>query len=353
MEDHPTTSSIGLLREALLAVAMIGLLVGGLWLHTGTMPPLVVVESSSMIHSEDGELGSIDAGDLILVHGRNPGSIVTIAEATDATHPAFGYERHGLAGDVVIYAKNGEDGTPIIHRAILRVVANGTTTPDRAALAAAGHSADEDFVDEPSDGLACPNGGVWDPTLQDEDGAQGTCILTWDVPGTNVAGQERVSVIFDGVDAGFYDCKRPAHGNAEAHLVVHDWRPTHEGLLTLGDANRCSVDQGPNATNGSAGVHGFTGLVHAIRTDWVVGRAGAEIPWLGVVKLTLASSGPGAAYVPNSAYWGVLGIVAAVMAVPMVVDPMLRRLIAGAPEKEESDRERAMDLLMRAMKEEE
>ena len=56
-----------LLREIVLAVAMIAFLVLGLWAHTGTMPPLVVVESSSMIHEENGEIGSIDAGDLILV----------------------------------------------------------------------------------------------------------------------------------------------------------------------------------------------------------------------------------------------------------------------------------------------
>ena len=48
-----------------LAVAMIAFLVLGLWAHTGTMPPLVVVESSSMIHEENGEVGSIDAGDSV------------------------------------------------------------------------------------------------------------------------------------------------------------------------------------------------------------------------------------------------------------------------------------------------
>ena len=61
------TSFANLLREILLAIGMIVLLIGGLYAHTGTMPPLVVVESSSMIHSEQGEIGSIDAGDLILV----------------------------------------------------------------------------------------------------------------------------------------------------------------------------------------------------------------------------------------------------------------------------------------------
>ena len=354
MEGESAASFSGLVREVLLAVAMISLLVGGLWLHTGTMPPLVVVESSSMVHDAKGEIGSIDAGDLILVHGRNPAGVITFAEATDPTHPAYGHQSHGLGGDVVIYAKNGEEGTPIIHRAILRVLANTTTTPDRAALAAAGHVTDEPFTNEPGDGFACPDGGVWDPTLTDAgDGALGTCILTWDVPGTEVLDQPTITVVFDGRSAGYYDCKRSAHANAEPHLVVHEWAPSHEGLLTLGDNNFCSVDQGSGATNGSTGVQGATGLVHAVRTDWIVGRAGAELPWLGVVKLMLASSGPGTQYVPRSAFVGVASIVALVLALPMVIDPMFRRLIERAPEAEEAERERAMDLVLKAIREDE
>ncbi len=354
MDEQSAASFSGLVREVLLAVAMICLLVGGLWLHTGTMPPLVVVESSSMVHDVNGEVGSIDAGDLILVHGRNPSGIITFAEASDPLNVAFGYRSHGLEGDVVIYAKNGEEGTPIIHRAILRVVANGTLTPDRTALAAAGHHPEEPFTEEPADGLACPDGGVWDPTLTDAgDEGKGTCIITWDVPGTDVRGQSRVSVVFDGVSAGFYDCKRSAHANAEPHLVVHEWAPTHEGLLTLGDNNFCSVDQGSGATNGSTGVQGASGIVHAVRTEWIVGRAGAEVPWLGVVKLMLASSGPGTQYVPRSAFVGVAAMVAVVLALPMVIDPMFRRLIERAPEAEEAARERAMDLVLRAISEDE
>jgi len=353
-EAAPETMSLTkLAREVGIAVAMIALLIGGLFLHTGTMPPLVVVESSSMVHDESGEIGSIDAGDLILVHGRDPAGIVTFAEATSSDHPNFGYATHGMEGDVVIYEKNGELGTPIIHRAILRVVANATETPDRAALAENSHTADESHADEPADNLACPDGGVWDPTLRDGDGAMGTCVLTWDVPGTPVRNQSTVSIQFDGVEAGYYDCKRPAHGNAEAHLVVHEWQPTHEGLLTLGDANRCSVDQGPGATNGSAGVHGQGGVVEAIRTDWVIGRAGAEIPWLGTLKLALSSSGPGAVYVPNSSYIGLIAVVGVILALPLVVDPMVHRIFSRSPEREEAKRERAMDLMLLALNEEE
>ena len=353
-EARPETMSLtNLVREVGIAVAMIALLIGGLFLHTGTMPPLVVVESSSMVHDERGEIGSIDAGDLILVHGRAPAGIVTFAEATHAGHPSFGHASHGMEGDVVIYEKNGEQGTPIIHRAILWVLANATTTPDRAALAEAGHMSDEPHSQEPSDDLACPQGGAWDPTVRDADGGMGTCILTWDVPGTPVRNQSTVSIQFDGVEAGYYDCKRPAHGNAEAHLVVHEWEPTHEGLLTLGDANRCSVDQGPSATNGSAGVHGQGGVVEAIRTDWVIGRAGAEIPWLGTLKLALSSSGPGAVYVPNSSYIGLIAVVGAILALPLVVDPVVNRIFTKSPEREEAKRERAMDVMLSALSEDE
>ena len=102
----------------LLAVAMISFLVLGLWAHTGTMPPLVVVESSSMIHEESGEVGSIDAGDLILVMDRPYDKIVTFAESSDRSNKNYGYEMHGMNGDVIIYQKNGDSGMPIIHRAI-------------------------------------------------------------------------------------------------------------------------------------------------------------------------------------------------------------------------------------------
>ena len=57
-----------LLREIVLAVGMISILVVALWAHTGSMPPLVVVESNSMQHDPTGEVGTIDAGDLVLVH---------------------------------------------------------------------------------------------------------------------------------------------------------------------------------------------------------------------------------------------------------------------------------------------
>ena len=85
-----------LIREIILAASMIGILILGLWAHTGSMPPLVVVESSSMIHDIEGEIGSIDAGDLILVHNQPYDSIVTFAEASQIGSQYHGYSSHGM-----------------------------------------------------------------------------------------------------------------------------------------------------------------------------------------------------------------------------------------------------------------
>ena len=82
---------------------MIVVLIAALYAHTGSMPPLVVVESSSMVHDPDGEVGSIDAGDLVLVHKSSFENIVTFAEATDPSNPYYGYEAHGMEGLSLIH----------------------------------------------------------------------------------------------------------------------------------------------------------------------------------------------------------------------------------------------------------
>ena len=313
MSEHDPLKT--LLLEMALAVGMIACLVGAMFIHTGSMPPLVVVESKSMIHEEGGELGSIDAGDLILVHDQPGDTIVTYAEATDPDNTAYGYQQHGLEGDVIIYAKNGEGGTPIIHRAIMRVVAEETVLPDRTAT------------------TPCPEEATYDAERTAEDGLPGSCILTWSVPGTSVKDVSNVTVRFDGTDAAYYDCERPAHAGVEAHLVVWQWEPEHEGMLTLGDNNKCSVDQGAGATNGSAGVHSPSGMVGPVRNSWVLGVAGGEIPWLGTVKLMVG--GPdsyGTRDVPSSSFIALFAVLGAVLLLPQVSEQTFRWWLNRSPE---------------------
>ena len=261
------------------------------------------------------ELGSIDAGDLILVHDQPGDTIVTYAEATDPDNTAYGYQQHGLEGDVIIYAKNGEGGTPIIHRAIMRVVAEETVLPDRTAT------------------TPCPEEATYDVERTAEDGLPGSCILTWSVPGTSVKDVSNVTVRFDGTDAAYYDCERPAHAGVEAHLVVWQWEPEHEGMLTLGDNNKCSVDQGAGATNGSAGVHSPSGVVGPVRDSWVLGVAGGEIPWLGTVKLMVG--GPdsyGTRDVPSSSFIALFAVLGAVLLLPQVSEQTFRWWLKRSPE---------------------
>ena len=112
------------IRETVLAGGLIATLITVLVLMTGSWPPMVVIESNSMQHDANGEVGSIDAGDLVLVMSDDRKSIITFAEATEEGSVYEGYENHGMPGDVIIYQKNGGIDTPVIHRALLEIVAN-------------------------------------------------------------------------------------------------------------------------------------------------------------------------------------------------------------------------------------
>lgn len=310
--------SLGWIREGLLALGLISLLVIGLWAATGSLPPMVVVESSSMMHDSEGEVGAIDPGDLILVMSTDRRTeIVSMAEAMEVGGVHEGWESHGKPGDVIIYKKNGGNDTPVIHRVILEAVANGTVSPTDRSL-----------------GL-CPEGS-WDPISIDGDGLPGTCVLTWDAPGTTVRNQPHINWSFEGVT-----CPGNPHG-----LLVQTWDPGHAGYLTLGDNNRCDVDQGNKAyplAGGLTDEHG--NRVTAVRSDWLVGVAGAEIPWLGTVKLTASSN---AAQV-TSKTWRMLGVsIITLLALTFVVEQVTEKVLLGAPEIQKATEEEDQLLSARA-----
>ena len=82
-------------REVLLAGGLIATLIAVLVLMTGSWPPMVVIESSSMMHNSDGEVGAIDPGDLVLVMSPDRSGIISFAEATEEGGSYEGYESHG------------------------------------------------------------------------------------------------------------------------------------------------------------------------------------------------------------------------------------------------------------------
>ena len=293
---------MGWVREALLAIGLISLLVVGLWATTGSLPPMVVVESRSMMHDSEGEVGAIDPGDLVLVMSTSRRTnIVSMAEATEEGGQWEGWESHGTPGDVIIYKKNGGVDTPVIHRVILEAVANETVSPTNR-----------------ESGICFE--GSWDPISIDADGEAGTCVLTWDAPGTNVRNQPHINWTFE---------ERTCPGNPHG-LMIQNWDPGYAGYLTLGDNNGCDVDQGSSAYPLAGGLTDENSdRVGAVRSDWVIGVAGAEIPWLGTVKLAASSN---SAEVTGHT-WRMLGLSAIVLlAATFTVEQVTEKMLTGAPE---------------------
>ena len=112
-----------IVHDVIVAVVVVIIIVVGIYVYTNTWPPVVVVESGSMQHDMDeSSLGVIDTGDIVMVK--------KVDSVDDITPWSVGkikdYKTYGEYGDVIIYDKNGEGGTPVIHRAIVFIRHNET-----------------------------------------------------------------------------------------------------------------------------------------------------------------------------------------------------------------------------------
>ena len=137
-------------RDIAIAVLIMAVILGGIYLYTGVWPPLVVVESSSMQHGHTTSfIGVIDTGDLVFVKAVGSRADVT----TYVQGRASGYSTYGDYGDVIIFRLARDPGaTPIIHRAILYVRPNGSLAdvPDLALLPASDWEAYRNGVQVPT-----------------------------------------------------------------------------------------------------------------------------------------------------------------------------------------------------------
>jgi len=312
-EYNPTRT---LVRELVLAAGMITLLVLAMWAHTGSMPPLVVVESNSMQHDSNGEIGTIDAGDLILVHSPEDNRVITFAEATDPKSDYYGYESLGMEGDVIIYERNGEsDSTPIIHRALFKI------------------SIGESLPAEDQDG--CEGGVFWN----------GLCITSWSVPGSDQVNVKEINLVFDGVNTGKYSCGGIAAQHGSEWFSVENYSPMNPGYITLGDNNDCNDDQGVfEFAQGLSSIH--SGMIRPVQEDWVIGISGAEIPWLGTVKLMVSGGdSPGVSQVPGLSFVFLIAFVGVILAAPAVIEPLINRILRNSPEAIEAERENAIAMI--------
>tara|TARA_B100000614_G_scaffold103664_1_gene93150 strand:+ start:1167 stop:1994 length:828 start_codon:yes stop_codon:yes gene_type:complete len=269
-----------------------------------------------MQHDSSGEIGTIDAGDLILVHAPEDNRIITFAEATDPKSEYYGYESLGMEGDVIIYERNGEsDSTPIIHRALFEI-SIGQALP----------------AENQND---CDEGVFW----------KDLCITSWSVPGSDQVNVKEINLVFDGVNTGKYACGGVAAQHGSQWFSVENYTPLNPGYVTLGDNNDCNDDQGVfEFAQGLSSIH--SGMIRPVQEDWVIGISGAEIPWLGTVKLMVSGGdSPGVSQVPGLSFVFLIAFVGIVLAAPVVIEPVVNRILRNSPEAIEAERENAIAMI--------
>lgn len=116
-------------RDLGAALLIVGGAIGAVFLWSGVWPPIVVIESSSMMHPENqtsyGNVGVIDPGDMVFVKAIDPNLNGGRGDVELLDGPGAKADRFGKTGDVIVYYRdgarvkaNGLPETPIIHRAI-------------------------------------------------------------------------------------------------------------------------------------------------------------------------------------------------------------------------------------------
>ncbi len=228
--------------EPLVALMVIVVLLVALFAYTQNWPPVYVVESMSMQHGLDDQLGLINTGDLVLAQKIATSSIVPYVVGAQT-----GFTTYGEYGDVILYYPNDNtSGAPIIHRAILFLEYNpGSGTFSAPDLA----------------GLSCGNG---DSGFYTNTGSSSGCGYT----------DMHESLILHGIGWQSVDVDIPM----DPSLLG-----AHSGFLTMGDNNFESTGTGV----GQGIPDQLGGLSTLVEPAWIIGVARGMIPWFGAIKLAL------------------------------------------------------------------
>jgi len=267
-------SILFLLRDLGVAALIVGIILLSLFLYTGNWPPMVVVESKSMQHSDtESFVGVIDTGDLVLVQNAHSKSdIITYVEGR-----ATGYGTYGEFGDVIIYKQGGNyEAKSIIHRALIRLDWNESSgTIDIPDL---------DRLELGADWSGRMSGGE---NVASPYGLDGTITL-YHVGYADVTVTLQISTYI---------------------LQFNQSDPSGSAFVALGDHNNGNTDP------------------RIIRQDWIEGRARGEIPWFGLLKLTLfrdsgapCCSGWNDPAAPLNSWDALLIAIVLIIAVPIALD---------------------------------
>jgi signal peptidase len=256
------------LKVVLIAIALVGIVVLSVFIYSGLWPPLVVVESGSMQHSDTvSSIGVIDTGDLVIVKQLNGETIQTYVNSYSS-----GYITYSSYGDVIIYKRYNSNSLPwIIHRAVLELDWNSSTSSFDIP----------DLRNYPQTLWSCSNSsdGRW-----------------WSLTGT--------------LELYHYGYKDQTVRVYLDPMLQYG----HGGYITKGDHNDV-VDQYPMASI----------CREPIRDEWIVGLSRGEIPWFGLLKLWV--SGQAAPYdhskssvAPDNSWSNLFITIGLVIAIPVILD---------------------------------
>lgn len=244
--------------EPLVALAIVVVLIAGMYAYTQNWPPVYVIESDSMQHGPNDVLGVINTGDLVLAQKTSFDSIQTYVDGLRS-----GFMTYGEYGDVILYRPDGGGSTPVIHRAILYLSYNADGTYNASDLA----------------GLPCGSAANAVYATPGTAANCGTTGLTGVIDLYRI-GWNPVNVSIDLTSSGLGD---------------------HSGFVTMGDNNFA-----PNpCTSACLGLPDQEeGISTLVEPSWVIGVARGMIPWFGALKLALEGD---ASQVPPQS-WQFLGL---------------------------------------------
>jgi signal peptidase I len=260
------------LKGVVIAFAIVFLIIGGLWLYSGVWPPLVVIESASMQHSDTRSyIGVVDTGDLVIL--KKETSFSSVRTYLDSYND--GHSTYGELGDVVIYRPFGSyDRTPIIHRALCQVFYN----------------ASGGGFDVPA--LASLPDQMWD--------IKGGPDAWYDIHGTLVLH----GIGYNGVEVRInFTIMLSNFANAQV--------APHGGLITLGDNNHGIIDQSSISSV----------CWQPVKEDWLNGIARGELPWFGLIKL-YANGQASQVPIPQNSKTNLLISLGLIIGVPILIDAL-------------------------------
>lgn len=268
----------GLGRDLLVAAIIVVLFLVAIYAYAGVWPPLVVVESSSMQHSDqESFIGVIDTGDMVFQQAApTRASVVTYLEGR-----ANGYATYGDYGDVIIFRRAGNP-TPVIHRAIMYITLHANSTADVPDLL-----------------------GISNWTAIGDAGPTTSPFYLHSVTIHAMGFRHNLGITFD-------------FGNFRAFAP-------RSGYITMGDNNAYDYC----LTRDPCGGTPYDPTWMALQSD-VIGRARGEIPWFGLLKLTLqptdscCADGWGDTRAPKNSWDSLLVSLIFLLALPFILEYAMR-----------------------------